>query len=282
MKKILITSCILVITTNILIGQNQGEVTQTKDSDSIYLDEFEARLLAALWKGPNKFRPKKSYLSITFASEPRNIEKILTKENYSIPAIQVSYFITNNLAIRTGFSLKVDNKKYYGDADPSTNSYNYNYNDHITTTTKFTTIFGVNYHIPSDNLLDLYAGSDLMFGLKHMYNKNNYKYENGDFYDTKNYYFNYIFGFIPYVGMRFFPTKYPLSVGCEVGFSGIWGNDNKITTEINSRINGLSKYSKYHTTDGEDVMLKHQGLKSRKFEIKETFRITISYYFTAW
>ena len=185
---------------------------------------------------------------------------------YMLPVLNLKYFSSSNLEFRLGFDAYRDSNKNDGvvvDEDKKTQSYNSTYADGL-----FRVIPGIVYHFSSDNILDVYWGAELPFGMDN--------YSNTSSYGTTIYteYRNPLnIGLNVLVGLQAFIGNLPLAIGLEYGIGANTSIGNQYKVEEK---NGFSTAS-YYMLDGDNR--RFSTLTSSNGFIDQTIRLTLSYYF---
>lgn len=183
---------------------------------------------------------------------------------FMLPLVNVKYYSSDNFEWRAGIQLSSISYKTKGtileDKDEVAKLYEAYYRLKP----------GIAYHFSSNNILDVYVGAELPFGISF----DNHKY----LYDNKNYgtttRSSFEIGLGAFIGLQCFVADLPVAIGLEYGFSGVkyFGQKEK---HIVANPDGSEQT--YYTTPGGDTQ--YSKLKSSKGYFGSDLRVTISYFF---
>lgn len=203
-------------------------------------------------------------------------------DNISItgfPLVNMKYYTSDNLEFRCGIQMSRSTDKTAGDL--IIEDYDYDTDEYIISekpvTMKYQDMFyrltpGIAYHFSSKNLLDVYVGASLPFGIS------GDKYINifdGKNYDTQKR-TSFEIGLGAFIGLQCFVADLPVAIGFEYGLSGIKFLGQKYK-HINVDEEGVEQvyYTTYSYYDDE----RYSTLKSSRGYLGSDVRFTISYFF---
>ena len=130
---------------------------------------------------------------------------------------------------------------------------------------------GIAYHFSSNNILDVYVGAQLPFGLS----TDNYIYKYDDKNNGTTKRTSFEIGLGAFIGLQCFVADLPVAVGLEYGFSGVkyFGQKDKHII-LDQDGNEQTFY-----TNPDDPQQAYTKLKSTRGYFGSDLRVTISYFF---
>ncbi|MBO4476321.1 MAG: hypothetical protein J5737_06345 [Bacteroidales bacterium] len=185
---------------------------------------------------------------------------------YMLPVLNLKYFSSDKLEWRIGIDAYRDNKKNVGvivDGDNKSRNYNSTNVDGL-----FRIVPGFVHHFSNKNILDVYWGAEIPFGVDNY--SATYSYDTTVYTQYRN---PFSIGANLLVGLQAFIGNLPLAVGLEygVGASASIGKQYKV-----EETNGYSTATYYMMEDGN---FRFSSLTSNTGFIDQTVRLTLSYYF---
>lgn len=193
---------------------------------------------------------------------------------YMIPLVNVKYYNTDNIEFRAGLQISSKTWKVSGtQMDPDYSSGKDEFEKQRDAYYRLTP--GIAYHFAPTNILDVYVGAQLPFGLS----TDKYTYQ----YDGKNYgtckRTSFEIGLGAFIGLQCFIADLPVAIGLEYGFSGVkyFGQKYKnIITDSDG-----SEQTFYTTPQGDNAggSQPYKSLRATKGYFGSDLRITLSYYF---
>lgn len=202
------------------------------------------------------------------------------------PLINLKYYATNNIEIRAGLQYAGKTTKTKGNFDEVFYVDDDEVIKNIPMTEKyFDRMFrltpGIAYHFSSKNILDVYVGAAIPFGIDAQKSTNELnEYLNiEDHLVSMNYknntsYNSFVIGFNAFIGLQAFVADLPLSIGLEYGLSGMLRTNDQIYHEVTDHEGNLQEYY----TDSNHMMEFTKLDCSSKY-MKNDVRLTITYYF---
>ncbi|MFK7755646.1 MAG: hypothetical protein AB8B53_01810 [Flavobacteriales bacterium] len=209
------------------------------------------------------------------------------------------YYQTDELVFRAGLRLASQNMRTNGTAVDSTNFnplFNEDFavetNRKVMTTREYNIAGGVEKHFTNDNILDVYAGGEALFGFGRDRTVSEEALFNGDVVNVETSTRTTVVGVGGVVGFNVFIAELPVSLGVEYGLSAKWvfGGKTKVNEEID--IDGGASYdAEYFTqeTDGfGDIdtnqngnLRRYSDLSRRAFNMdtNNMVRINLNIYF---
>lgn len=185
-----------------------------------------------------------------------------------LPLVNVKYYMEDNLELRLGLQLSKSKRKIKGDLiiDETENIYA----RYVNGESYYRLTPGIAYHFSSKNLLDVYVGANLPFGIS----SDQYVEEAGDMlFSQKRSSFE--IGIGAFIGLQCFVADLPVAIGVEYGFSGIkyFGQKYKNTFVDEDGVEQVF-YSTSRWSEDE-----YSSLKSSNGYFGSDIRLTISYFF---
>ena len=185
------------------------------------------------------------------------------------PLVNVKNYLNDNLEIRCGIQLSRVSYKESGDLLVD----DVDYTSIMKVKEEFYRLTpGIAYHFSSKNLLDVYVGATLPFGVS----KDKYiNIFDGDNYGTQLR-SSFEIGLGAYIGLQCFVADLPVAIGLEYGLTGykFLGEKYKnITTDEN----GVEQV--YYTTTPYNDYNQYSKLRSSYGYLGSDIRFTISYFF---
>ena len=195
------------------------------------------------------------------------------------PLVNMKYYTNDNLELRCGIQMSRSTNKTAGDL--IIEDYDYNTDNYVISekpvSMKYQDMFyrltpGIAYHFSSKNILDVYVGASLPFGIS------GDKYINifdGKNYDTQKR-TSLEIGLGAFIGLQCFVADLPVAVGFEYGFSGYKFLGQKYQ-HINVDEDGVEQV--YYTTSSYYDDERYSTLKKSRGYFGSDVRFTISYFF---
>lgn len=189
---------------------------------------------------------------------------------YMLPLVNVKYYYTDNIEFRAGLQVSSKTWKTSGtlmnttDFSSGKDEYEKQHDAYYRLSP------GIAYHFATTNILDVYVGAQLPFGLST--DKYTYQYDGKNDGTCKRTSFE--IGLGAFIGLQCFIADLPLAVGLEYGFSGVKYFGQK---EKHIILDNDDNEQTYYTTPGDTKPYK--SLKSTKGYFGSDLRITLSYYF---
>lgn len=195
-----------------------------------------------------------------------------------LPLVNIKYYSSDELELRCGIQMSSSTNKFAGDYI----TYEYDFENDVliegseSLSNKMKEMYyritpGVAYHFSSKNLLDVYVGASLPFGVT------------GDKYiniiDGKNYgtqtRTSFEIGLGAFIGLQCFVADLPVAIGLEYGLSGykFLGQKYKNITVDEDGVEQI-----YYTTSQYDDE-QYSSLKKSNGYLGSDVRLTISYFF---
>lgn len=192
-----------------------------------------------------------------------------------LPLINFKYFSSDNTELRLGIEWFGTTEKTNGDLNVlNTNNEGTHLENIISKNIENTFALrpGIAYHFSPKNLLDVYVGGELPFGI---YNDRNISKNETDIYEYSIMRRSFSIGLGGFIGLQCFVADLPIALGLEYGLS---------------YMKHFGQKYKYIYNDGEteqifythpDLEYEHEfdRLKNTRSEFGNEIRITISYYF---
>ncbi len=206
----------------------------------------------------------------------------------ALPLINFKYMASKNMEYRLGLEMYKTSNLYKGDqivseeetmAMKSKNS-----------ESNVLLYPGFAYHFSSKNILDVYVGAELPFGLNSVTDRSASEYD-GKEYSSSTTKRAFAVGLGAFIGLQAFIADLPLAIGAEFGVSSF------LDCGLKYKHVDVSDGEKqtYYTRDLGDVKYpavneggsssfapsteRYESLKARKGEIGSQFRLTLTYYF---
>lgn len=192
----------------------------------------------------------------------------------SLPLVNLKYMVTDRWEARLGlqFYKKSESISWKEDEgteqEPDVQKYKSQW---VTSTNRIYP--GLAYHFSNSNILDVYAGAELLIG---WHREKSQMDKNGDYFDGMGSMSAFQFGGGLFIGLQAFISDLPLAIGFEYGFHGYnnSGVKYKCATEDGD----------FYTADAETF--KHLGtvvgkkdMGARTTQFGQQCRVTLSYYF---
>ncbi|MBQ2906744.1 MAG: hypothetical protein IJE47_03105 [Bacteroidales bacterium] len=185
-----------------------------------------------------------------------------------LPLVNVKYYMEDNLELRLGLQLSKSMEKIKGDL--IVDERGSIYSRYVDGNSYYRLTPGIAYHFSSTNLLDVYVGANLPFGLS----SEQYVNETGDMlFSQKRSSFE--IGIGAFIGLQCFVADLPVAIGVEYGFSGMKYLGQKYENIIVDE-DGVEQVF-YSTTQWSDD--EYSTLKSSNGFFGSDIRLTISYFF---
>lgn len=203
-----------------------------------------------------------------------------------MPLINLKYYATDNLEIRAGL-------QYAGRTTKAEGNYNQDYylqGDEITknvplTDNYFSRTFrltpGLAYHFSPKNILDVYVGGAIPFGIdaqKSVYETQNFVQSDENLvainYKDNTSYNSFVLGFNAFIGLQAFVADLPLSIGLEYGLAGMLRTSDQVYHEKTDYEGNLQKY---YTNSNQYQEFTKLDCSSKYLD--SDVRLTITYYF---
>lgn len=186
-----------------------------------------------------------------------------------LPLVNVKYYMEDNLELRLGLQLNKSKEKIKGDIIVGEDIEDVN-SKFVSGNSSYRLTPGIAYHFSSTNLLDVYVGAALPFGVSSEQNVS--EYDQTTLAQKRT---SFEIGIGGFIGLQCFVADLPVALGLEYGFSGVkyFGQKYK-----NVAIDEDGSEQVFYTTaPGSDV--KYSKLHSSKGYFGSDVRITISYFF---
>ncbi len=204
----------------------------------------------------------------------------MTDENINVrglPLVNFKYYVSNNTESRIGI-------QYYKTKQIMEGTL---YEDEIgNTIDNLTESFfrispGVAHHFSPKNILDAYVGVSIPVGTETKRVHTKWEDEGtGDYIDESVKKFTLVYGYNFFIGLQAFVADLPFAIGLEYGISGLVHSGLKYEHEYDEDIAGNSESMTFYTADGNNLSVKYDDLKFKKFEGGADLRVTISYFFS--
>lgn len=203
-----------------------------------------------------------------------------------LPLINVKYYATDNLEIRAGFQYGGKTTKANGNYDQEYILEDNTVEKSIPLTNKyFSRNFrfspGVAYHFSPKNILDVYMGASIPFGIdvqSSVFETELYKNEENELkkysFKNNNSYNSFVVGLNAFIGLQAFVADLPLSLGFEYGLSGLLRTNDQTYHERTDMDGNTQKfYTSNHLSN------EFTSLDCRSKYMNSDVRFTITYYF---
>jgi hypothetical protein len=191
-----------------------------------------------------------------------------------MPIVNMQYYLSNDLALRTGIRASKHKTVFAGESDVSlvNNGLSKIYNKH--SEREYMIYLGLEKHFAPTNLLDVYIGAQVPFGFSSTVDRNDEDYiDNTRLYTTQRNN-SFVYGVEGFFGIQAFVADLPVAIGAEWGYAGYGRLYNRTYNSID---NGITKQEYYTNNDGSTTQYK--TLNSRTFDAVSMVRLRISYYF---
>lgn len=183
----------------------------------------------------------------------------------SLPLVNLKYMVTDRVEARLG--LQFYKKSETINTEDTKNDYSSQY---ATSTNRLYP--GVAYHFANSNILDVYAGAELLVG----WHKDKLQsLVNDDFVGGKGSLSSFQFGGGLFIGLQAFVGDLPLALGVEYGFHGYTNTGCKYkmaTAEGDIYSTDAATFENLGEISGKDM-------SARKAQFGQQVRFTVSYYF---
>jgi hypothetical protein len=218
---------------------------------------------------PTGNRPEAGDWGIFIGPSVNEIADLLSKQSsintwLMVPLVNVKYYTSDNFEIRGGLQISSISYKTKGtildDKDELSKQHEAYYRIYP----------GIAYHFSPNNILDVYMGAQIPFGLSVA--KDKYMYDGKNYGTTQRTSFE--IGLGAFIGIQCFIADLPVAIGLEYGFSGVkyFGQKYKnITTDQEGN------EQTFYTTENSDKQ--YSKLKSSKGYFGSDLRVTLSYFF---
>ncbi|MFN6945376.1 MAG: hypothetical protein ACK4ND_10545 [Cytophagaceae bacterium] len=195
------------------------------------------------------------------------------------------YFLTDNLAIRSGFRIARDSRMTAGDIDTLITGGSLLANHLQRSTSRYIFVPGIERHFAYSNIFDVYAGGDIYMGLGRDFERQDYDYAGGFYNRSRRSTPVRTVGFGGVVGVNFFILDLPLSIGFEYGWTALWnfGGRTRVTEEIRDALGTrVQEYYQQERDAFENPDSNSYSTLSRRFSSIDTnnnIRILLNLYF---
>jgi len=204
-----------------------------------------------------------------------------------LPLINLKYYVTDRLEVRTGLqyngrttNLSGDyDEEYYVDGDevikeiPVTENSTYR---------RFRVSPGVAYHFSPSNILDVYVGGAIPIGMdaqKAVSETESYILDDDRLIKIDNIdnatYNSFVIGLNTFIGLQAFVADLPLAIGLEYGLTGMLRTGDRVYHEQTDYEGNMQKF--YTSTDGYGPQ--YNNLDCKSTYMGSDVRLTLTYFF---
>jgi hypothetical protein len=227
-------------------------------------------------------RPLKGNLGLYFGLDYNQIESWFKNDStdYSgLPLVNLKYYVSDKLVAKIGFQITNESKTATGLVDPLVDGSLLTERNEVDMTSKYIFTPGIEYHFKSSNILDVYVGGLLPFGMSAQEYVNDSKYKTGEYSLYKRTLKCFTYGYEAFVGLQAFVADLPFAIGMEFGAAGLGHLKNKYKHESNIMMGGISTSQIYYTTDKDAAYVRYRDLTSQDFKLQGNIRINLTYFF---
>lgn len=226
-------------------------------------------------------RPLKGNIGLYFGLAYNEIEYWFDHDiDYTgLPIISVKYYLSDNLVARIGFQISRKSETTKGLVDPVVDASLLTERNQVDMLSKFSVSPGIEYHFKSSNILDVYFGGVVPFGMNNEEFVNDSKYQTGDYSLYTRTLKSFTYGYEVFVGLQAFVADLPLAVGVDFGVAGMGHLKTKYKHVSNIGIGGITTNQTYYTTDKDALNVRYRDLTSQDFKLQGNVRLTITYFF---
>ncbi len=183
----------------------------------------------------------------------------------SLPLVNLKYMVTDRVEARLGL-------QFYKKSETVTTSDEESdfRSEYVTSTNRLYP--GVAYHFANSNILDVYAGTELLIG---WHRDKLQTLVDGDYAGGAGSMNSFQFGGGLFIGLQAFIGDLPLALGVEYGFHGYTNTGLKYkmaTAEDDYYVSDGASFEKLGEISGKDM-------GARKTQFGQQVRFTVSYYF---
>jgi len=240
-------------------------------------------------------RPIQGNMGVYFGMSYNDIKDLVENQNnfeYSgIPLVSLKYYVTDRWVARLGFQTYKESQIIKGEVDPALSPRYYTERNYTDIVQRYLLSPGVEYHFASTNLLDIYAGGIIPFGVRTEEFTDDYRYATGEYQLHKRTKKTFAYGYEIFIGLQAFVADLPLAFGLDFGAAGLGYLKDKYKHEYYANIGGITSEQIYYTTEkdpanvddpnanGGTGLIKYRDLTSQDFKLDGNVRFTISYFF---
>ncbi len=190
-----------------------------------------------------------------------------------LPLVNLKYMVTDRVEARLGLQFSKTREKLSGDV--YTDIEHNKTVDYSNKYVKSTNLFqpGIAYHFSRSNILDVYAGAELPFGWSRdvLYDGS---YDDNDSYMKKG---AFNIGLGAFIGLQAYIGDLPLALGVEYGISSMADLGCKYKVKEGDTEYQVPDYNALKNMGNQ--VGRFDGLKARKGQIGNQFRVTLTYFF---
>jgi len=239
-------------------------------------------------------RPIQGNMGVYFGMSYNDIKDLLeTEDDYEyagIPLVSLKYYVTDRWVARLGFQTYKESEIIKGEVDPALSPRLYTERNFTDITGRYLFSPGVEYHFTSTNLLDIYAGGLLPFGVRTEEFTDDYRYSTGEYQLYTRTKKTFAYGYEVFIGLQAFVADLPLAFGLDFGAAGLGYMKDKYKHANYVSVGGITSEQIYYTTEkdpanadpnkkGGTGLVKYRDLTSQNFRLDGNVRFTISYFF---
>lgn len=196
--------------------------------------------------------------------------------------IILKYYLKENFALRLGYDSDRRYIRTVGDVDTALTGSSVTFKDLMRNEREFLIIPGFEYHFRNRNVFDIYLGANAYFGFEKIARRENYNYTDGLYAHSEKSTPGFILGAGPLVGINFWISDLPLSLGIEYNTAAIWKKRGKthIIEKIKDGTGEKSNdyYSQEQDAFGNPDAQSYLNLTRSEFVIDKLLRISLNFY----
>jgi hypothetical protein len=233
-------------------------------------------------------RPLKGNFGISFGISTADVKDIINIVTDSIqykgtPLVTFKYYVTDNIVARMGFKVSNTSKTIKGLVDPLVDGSLLTERNEIDNFSSFLLTPGIEYHFATTNLLDVYLGGLIPFGITSKEFVDDARYSTGGYDLYTRTLRSFTYGYEMFAGLQAFIADLPVAIGFDFGFAGLGHLKDKYKHELKVSAGGVTINQTFYTKDPVPVaglsFTKYRDLTSKNFKLEGSIRLTVTYFF---